>query len=188
MGEKYSEMQQVQHYLRALESSTNAVALLSGDPLTERRFLLDFPTRAQMVDHPGMSAGLLGLLGARAVDDTQLRAFVEHWKNTFDYLNEGKPPPALSAARRYYYLRAFDGMLSSERPEIVLWPLLNSWTKMVALLPDESPPYLAWQEACTKLDFIGDGFAEKTAALDSFLDLVEDTIEKWAQANGALTV
>lgn len=185
MGEKYSEIQQVRRYLQALESSANAVALLSGNPLTERRFLLDFSVRAQMIDHPGISAGLLGLLGTRLIDDSLLRVFITHWKDAFDYLNEGKTPPALSSARRCYYLRAFDGMLASERPEIALWPLLNSWTKMIVLLPEESPPYLAWREACAKLDFIGDGFVEKTAALDSFLDLVEGAIEKWAQDNGA---
>ena len=49
-------------YLDALESAANAIASLTGAPLSERRFLIEFSARAQAVDQPGLAAGLTGLL------------------------------------------------------------------------------------------------------------------------------
>ncbi len=58
----------VQGYLRALEQAANAVACLSGPPLTERRFMLQFPDRAAAVDKPGLAQGLVDLYSAQLLE------------------------------------------------------------------------------------------------------------------------
>ena len=61
-------------YLNALELAANASAILTGAPLTERRFLLGFPERTRAIGKPGLYSGLLGLLGAGSVDSEQVLA------------------------------------------------------------------------------------------------------------------
>src|SRR3990170_1007444 len=116
--------QEVELYLRAVEHIANAVASLNGPPLTERRFLLRFPARAEAVAKPGLYAGLLGLLGAPNVDDETLRSWLPAWQAAYQALPEAQAPPTLQACRQGYYRQAFEKLLSSEQPHNVLWPLL----------------------------------------------------------------
>jgi hypothetical protein len=76
-------------------------------------------------------------------------------------------------------------MLEGESPSAALWPLLHTWTLAATRLSEKSPGCLAWVEACQSLGLIGSAFAERVQALDSFLDLVEETIEEWSRQAGA---
>ena len=82
------EPEDASRYLRALDHAVNAVAGLSGHPLTERRFLLDFPARAGAVRHPGLSVGLLGLLGGTAVDSERLRSWLPACREAYLALDD----------------------------------------------------------------------------------------------------
>ena len=66
---------QVLDYLKSISLAANAVAMLTGNPLAERRFLLQFPARALAAGQPELAAGLLNLLGANSVDGTALAGF-----------------------------------------------------------------------------------------------------------------
>ncbi len=44
---------------------------------------------------------------------------------------------------------------------------------------------IAWGRALALQSGIGPAFAERIQALDAFLDMVEETLEEWARANGA---
>ncbi|MDP2995496.1 MAG: hypothetical protein Q8N46_10295, partial [Anaerolineales bacterium] len=70
-------------YLKSLNHAANAVALLTGGPLAERRFLLQFQERAGAAGAPGLAAGLLGLLGGAQVDAATLSEFLTEWEKTF---------------------------------------------------------------------------------------------------------
>ena len=72
--------QEVSLYLKAIEHAVNAVACLSGPPLTERRFLLGFPERAAAARHPGLYPGLLGMLGAPRVSPEAIRPMLSQWE------------------------------------------------------------------------------------------------------------
>ncbi|TLN01150.1 hypothetical protein FDZ74_16000, partial [bacterium] len=48
-------------YLKVLQAAGNAVACLSGSPLTERRFMLNLPERAVAIGRPGLADGLADL-------------------------------------------------------------------------------------------------------------------------------
>jgi len=170
-------------YLRAVEHAVNAIALLSGPPLTERRFLLQYPDRAQAVGRPGLYPGLLGLLGANHTDTQILQAWLPAWEQTLAALPE--PPVRLHPHRKYYYLRAFEALLKMPEPRNVLWPLVKSWTHAVAHQPLESPLHQTWQQMMQQLGLLGGGFSERVSALDAYLDMVEETLEDWATAAGA---
>ncbi len=70
-------------YLKGVNHAANAVALLTGGPLAERRFLLQFQERAGAAGVPGLAAGLLELLGGAQVDATTLNEFLPEWEKAF---------------------------------------------------------------------------------------------------------
>jgi hypothetical protein len=176
-------------YLQTLSNTANAVALLIGPPLTERRFLLQFSERAAALQRPGLYAGLLGLLGVPHTNVDLLRGWTQAWQNDFrklHSLSEPDLPVNLHPARLNYYLRSFEAFLEHELPNAAaLWPMLVTWTKMAALLQAHSAPAASWEDALSTLGLGGEALSERLEALDAYLDSVEETIENWAQANGA---
>jgi hypothetical protein len=176
--------QEVGIYLKAIEHAVNAVACLSGPPLTERRFLLGFPERAAAARHPGLYPGLLGMLGAPRVSPEAIRPWLPQWEEMLASLPEADRPARLHPARRSYYLRAFQSLLESEQPQTVLWPLLRTWTTAVTLLPPEHSLIDAWKAVCRELGLLDEAFIERVEALDAFLDVVDETLDSWGRANG----
>jgi len=179
------DLPEIIQYLQAIQYAANAVALLSSPPLTERRFLLKFAHCAEAVGRPGLQAGLLGLLGGANVDADQLRTWIPAWAQAFSALPADKAPARLHSERKYYYLRAFEAMLEMEEPRSLLWPLLNTWTDAASLFPPESTYKKNWRIILQNLGILGEGFPEKVAALDAYLDMVEETLDSWADQSGA---
>ncbi len=176
--------QRLASYLQAVGHSANAIASLSGPPLTERRYLLNFPARAEAVGRPGLFPGLLGLLGAPRLAPNSLADWLPLWLAAFGELPEASAPARLHTDRRLYYQRAFESMVSGLHPETALWPLLRTWTMAAGLLPDDSPHVKAWSQAMGQLGLLGEAYDERVEALDAYLDLVDETLEAWGRANG----
>jgi hypothetical protein len=170
-------------YLKAVEHAANAIALLSGAPLAERRFLLQFQERAGAAGAPGLAAGLVGLLGGAHVDTATLREFMTGWEATFvDAADRDLAHPSIKAPRLAYYKLAFEEMLAGESPRSVLWPLVITWTRAAAVVP---PTHQSkWQEACETLGLAGVVFTERMEGLDLFLDSIEEVLNKMAARNG----
>jgi hypothetical protein len=171
-------------YLRAVVHAANAVAVMSGPALAERRFLLEFPRRAEAVKQPGLYAGLMGLLGGPTIDADALRAWLPDWHSAYLSIPAETRPAGLHLVRLGYYYQAFEAMLSGPQPLTILWPFLLTWTETTALLLPDSPARQAWQVAATHLGLLGPGFAQKVAALDAFLDTIDEILDMWAQKTG----
>jgi hypothetical protein len=178
-------VQEFNLYLDILDSATNAVALLVGEPLTERRFLVNFQERAERIKRPGLYPGLLGMLGAPKVDKEILTSWVSEWVKTVRALPEDGRPTGLHPDRRNYYLKAFEVLLESEQPEKALWPLLRTWTLAASAFPENDLGFQNWKDALHQIGLLGPGFAERILALDAFLEQVEDTISAWGLEEGA---
>ena len=171
-------------YLHALEHAANAVAGLSSQNLTERRFLLQLPAMAEAVHKPGIYPGFLGLLGASAVDAELMRTWIPEWKQAYFAIPAGSMPLRLHPHRWLYYGCAVDMMLSTPHAQNALWPLWRTWTHAICALPEDTPHQTAWQKAGEQLGVLGKAFTERIAGLDAYLDMVEETIEAWAAENG----
>jgi hypothetical protein len=172
-------------YLRAIDHASNAIAGLSGPPLTERRFLLDLPARADAAQRHGLYAAVLGLLGAPMVDAETLLSWLPAWKEAYTAFPAAQAPVRLHPYRLPYYQRSLEAVLSSEHYSAGLWPLWHTWTSAVSALPEDSAQRAAWETAGTRLGQVGAGFAERIHALDAVLDMVEDTLDDWAKKSGA---
>jgi hypothetical protein len=177
--------QEMLEYFRVLDATANAIALLVGEPLTERRFLYNLRERANRAGHPGLYPGFLGLLGAPKVDDQRLATWKNHWSNMFDSLPKEGRHPRLHPLRRNYYLKAFEVILESDQPENILWPLLRSWTLAAASLTSGDPELQTWKDSFHQVGLLGAGFAERIRALDAYLELVETTLAAWGTELGA---
>ena len=177
-------LHEIVFYLRAVEHAANAIALLSGSPLTERRFLLQFPLRAEAIERPGLFKGLLGLLGAQNVDSDGLRAMLPAWETAYKAISPTGASPRLHPDRRLYYRSAFEKILQSERPHCLLWPLLRTWTEAISLLSPEGAERQAWQDTFFRVGLMGANFSQRVAALDAYLDTIEETLDEWARVRG----
>jgi len=177
---------EVAHYLKSLYHAVNVIAELNGPPLPERRLLLMFPSLAEQANRPGLSAGLLGLLGAPGLEASTLEGWLPGWESMFVAAFEtGKADPRIHTARLNYYKKCFEAMLGSDNPTVMLWPLLNTWTRAAVVLPAEECS--AWQLACERLGLSGKRFMERVEGLDHFLDELDILLDEIAQANGLET-
>jgi len=178
------QIAQVRNYLHAVGQAANSVACLSGPPLTERRFLRSFPDRAAVVGRSGLYAGLLGLLGANHVEENALDSWLESWEKAYLALPPDQAPAHLHPDRFAYYRRAFGSLIGGDSPHDVLWPLLCTWLEAVSLLPDDGTQYAEWQEVFNSLGLLGSGYRDRVAALDAYLDSVEELLDEWGQRRG----
>jgi hypothetical protein len=170
-------------YLKAVDHAANAIAILTGRPLAERRFMLQFQGRAAAAGTPGLAAGLLGLLGGAQVDAATLQGFLPGWETTFvDAADRNHAHTSIRVPRLAYYKLAFEAMLAGDSPQSVLWPLVNTWTHAAAVVPPTHQ--LKWQAACETLGLTGAAFNERMEGLDLFLDTVEEVLENNAARNG----
>jgi len=170
-------------YLKGVNHAANAIALLTGGPLSERRFQLQFQERAVAAGAPGLALGLLGLLGGAQVDAATLSKFLAEWEKTFvDAASRNQIHASIAAPRLAYYKLAFEAMLSGESPQSVLWPLIHTWTLSAVALPPTHQ--LKWKAACETLGLAGERFNGRLEELDHFLDTVEEMHENMAASQG----
>jgi predicted nucleotidyltransferase len=176
----------VAHYMKSLYHAVNAVAELSGPPLQERRLMLEFPPRAETAQRPGMSAGLVGLLGVSNLDPAVMGEWIPEWKLAFQAAAENsRVDLRIHPARLNYYEKSIRAMLAGETPYAALWPLLQTWTLAVDVLPEHQAG--AWKAACDQLGFAPAPFEEHVNGLDQYLDEVEILLDELAAQHGLET-
>ena len=172
-------------FLKSMEHAGNAIATLTGSPLTERRFLLEYPQRTVALGRPELSAAMLDLLGPRQVDDSDWKKWQPAWQDTFQSASQQADcPPRLAPVRFPYYQRAAQA-LCEQNPSAALWICLRSWTEAAAALPAGDPALMPWQNALPALGLAEGGFHARLEALDAYLDRVEETLDEYARQTGA---
>jgi len=169
-------------YLKAVYHAANAVAEWSGPPLSERRLLLDFPTRAEAIERPAWTGLLIDLLGGTRVDGHTLSGWLGDFAATFQAAVEtGGGDPRIHPARLNYYLKACEELAGGDRPVTALWPLLHTWTMAAVALPTKQ--VTAWTAAAIELGLI-DAFDQRLQELDSLLDGIEEIADGFAATHG----
>lgn len=181
-------IQFVYSYVRALGLTANAVASLSGPPLTERRLLLEYKHKTEAAGKPGLYPGMLGLLGWPNLHQADIQTLIEKWKEIYHQVPGQTAPLRLHACRQSYYLSAFQAMLALQRTEAILWPMMR--TIALAMNTQSGNPTLmdSCQALISRLGLGRDALQDRLIALDAYLDMIEETLEDWAQANGVLSI
>lgn len=170
-------------YLDAALHAANAVAELTGPPLSERRLLLDFPARAGAVGHPEFTPGLFGLLGGTEVVSATLNEWLPAWKSCLNFASEASISDIrIHAERQGYYEKAINAILASETPIAALYPMLLTWSLAANALPENQ--ISAWLNACQELGFSTQQLEERLTALDLYMDHIEEIIEEELASHG----
>jgi hypothetical protein len=180
-----SKPDHIHEYMQAIENAANAIALLSGRPLTIRRFLYDFSDRAKEVEKAGLFAGIIGLIGGVAIDINTVEKWTSQWEAAYDALPEELANMEIHPKRKQYFKGGINALMNTAEPESALWALLKTWTMIAMDSPLDSQTYVEWKEAFSMLGMNGQAFRDRILGLDAFLDLIEETIEDWAKENGA---
>ncbi|HKY53588.1 MAG TPA: hypothetical protein VJM08_04740 [Anaerolineales bacterium] len=176
----------VNQYMQSLYQAVNAVAELSGPPLQERRLLLEFPSRAETAQRPDMSAALIGLLGGLALDPSLIKEWLPQWRLAFESaMQDANVDPRIHPSRVNYYEKAMQSILAGETPHAALWPLLQTWTLAVDVLPNFAQD--DWRAACGQLGFTSAGIEGHVNGLDHFLDEVEVLLDELTTQYGIET-
>jgi len=179
--------QKLWSYLKALENAANAIAVLSGPPIPERRFMLRFVERAAAIKRPGLAAGLEDLF-YQPLQVERWQKWLEGSKQAFFAAGESRgSSPRQQACRLPYYLNAAATMFA-EKPPAAAWLVLRMWTDAMCSLPSGSAHHAAWLDACRVMSLENDAFRQRLASLDAYLDGVEEALDQWAEENGTTTL
>jgi predicted nucleotidyltransferase len=165
-------------YLQMVENAANAVAALSGFPLAERRFLLEFPQRAGLIGKPDLANTLMALVGGLVVNAEQIRAWLPAWEAAFTRAAQAPHDLRIHAARLEYYKQAVLALLDGPNPVASLWPLLHSWHLCVESGNLNETQLSDWQTTLTSLGLDSAGLTLRLAGLDTFLDSLEETLDE----------
>jgi hypothetical protein len=170
-------------YLKSINHAANTIALLTGNPLAERRFMLQFHERAEAAGAPALAADLTSLLGGDRADGSILSGFLTAWEEDFvRATSRNKVHPSIASPRLAYYKASINAMLASESPLSILWPMVHTWTLCAVSLPSSQQG--KWRAACETLGLFGQTFNERLEELDRFLDAVDEVLEKLAASHG----
>ncbi len=171
-------------YLKALQSSSNAVACLYGPPLPERRFFMLFPKRALKAGKPDLTAGLIGLFSRQPPTDEQWAGWMIDWENVFNSVSElSACPVRLKPPRKAYYLSAMQYLRTENAPG-ALWLLLRTWSALALHLRSNAAALHPYNEFRRSLGLDEPSLKARYADLDKFLDRVDETIDDFALASG----
>ena len=179
-----SHAEMVAAYLVSIRNAANAIACLVSVPLTERRFLLDFPQRTLALGAPGLSGGLVDLIVPEEPVEPDWDAWLAGWNSAYDALQGGENTPLkFSPARKSYYEMAIQGLKESHQ-QAALWLLLWTWSGILRALPEQGQAQQPFEHACSGLMLGSSDLSGRMDALDAYLDAVDETIERWSSQNG----
>lgn len=171
-------------YLDAVENAINALAVLSGPPLTERRLLANFPARAATANRTELTETAIAMLGGLEISPDDLRAMLPAWEAAFSQAATLPLDLRTHTARLPYYKNAIEALLQSPFPKAALWPLIHTW-----LLAAESGNWKpehesAWASVRHTLGLDEAGMEARLQSLDRFLDILEETQEQLEAQSG----
>ncbi len=171
-------------FLKAMKSAANAIACLTSVPLTDRRFLLDLPDRTQRLAMPGLYGGLVDLIVPADPIQPDWESWMADWRTDFTMLQrQPNLPLKYSNGRMAYYEKAIEGLKDTNQ-QAALWILLWTWTEISAILSPNGSQAIAYSDFCRLLSLGSDQLQERAAAMDAYLDVVEESIERWSRQNG----
>lgn len=175
----------LQQYFSILTLAANAVAGLIGPPLTKRRFILSFTERIETLGIPKLQAGLFGLLGITNKLEKSFPKWLDTLQSNLSKLAElPSASVELAPCRHAYYLSSIRAMAESGNFEAALWPLIDIWLSVRRTISDPDNDAKVWKDCLQTLQLVEENQSQKTEALDSFLDTIEQVIEEWEEIYG----
>jgi hypothetical protein len=169
--------------LEAAYHAANALAVLGGPPLPERKLLAEFPARAQSLDQEELIQPLFASVAGSA-NAEMIGQWLPAWEIGFQSAARPLLDLRLHPARLGYYQTAITSQLESDLPTAALWPLLHTWALAAESGAFAADQAKAWALVCAELGLGPDHLPERLEALDTFLDRLEEILEQLDAQNG----
>lgn len=169
--------------LTAAANAANVVAVLSGEPLPERRLLAGFPARAQQMVNPEFVKMLMDVI-CRQINADIVREWLPAWEEAFCTAGLAPLDMSLHTARLSYYKAAITTLLESDFPLAALWPMIYTWARAAKVgnfTPEQSR---VWGGVLSLLGLDPLGMPNRVDALDRYLDALEESLEQIAASHG----
>jgi hypothetical protein len=167
-----------------MEKAANAVASLKNRPLTERRFLLMFPSIAQSIGKPGLAAELIELMQPSEKSSGIPVDWLENWEEAFIAAGRTENAPVKLNINRLSYYKSAILANKDEYPAAALWPAIKTWTLAASVLRDNPSIQDKWASAVSILGMGQQQMDARMRSLDAYLDEIEETLDVWAQEMG----
>jgi len=111
-------------------------------------------------------------------------AWLAGWRADFNELQKHKDLPIkYSNGRMAYYEKAIEGLKETNQ-QAALWILLWTWTEISCLLYPDGNQAESYSDFCRMLSLSSDQFEGHIKDMDAYLDVVEESIDRWSQQNG----
>jgi hypothetical protein len=173
-------------YINSTVLSTNALASISGPPLTERRFFLSLAERCHAINNPQISLSLASLLGFSSFDFSTLEEWIHRWECALSSPdNPALKPCDVHPHRKLYYVNPVRAFFEEGQLESCLWIMLYTWTALSSRLSTRSTGNRDYPSFLSNLGYDKNTINDKKKALDSYLDSADEIINEWAQQTGA---
>ncbi|MEI8348479.1 MAG: hypothetical protein WCG27_13500, partial [Pseudomonadota bacterium] len=169
--------------LSIASDSANAVACLSGPPLTERSLLTVFLERTKNISVEELVKPLFSGI-SRNVSPETIQLWLPEWESAFSTASLSPSDLRIHPSRLTYYKNSILSQLNSDFPASSLWPLLNTWSLAVEngnLAKDQIDK---WLSVCSELGLSTTSFQERLQSIDVFLDLLEEVLYQLETDNG----
>lgn len=170
---------------RGMLNAANAVMTLTGFPAAGRRLLLKLDMAAQKLKRPDLYHDFIGLLSENALEPSQAAALLKDWSAAYG-AGQSANNELIHPARRTIYERGFKAQIEADRAVEILWLMLSTWQALLQTLPADSPhadAYVAYLRTMG-LDTPA-AFAARVEQVRAYVTLAADTVETWAEQNGA---
>lgn len=172
-------------YFKTIYTAANAIAVLGGPALTTRRFLLDFPGRAEMFGQLSLAGDLNRLVSG----DFGKTEIYKQWRPTWEEAlvtvsKDPHCPPNLAAARKAYFVSAVDAIAESGSTHAAFWPMLESWRGAITILAGGGTYEAEWHQFLAELGIQPETKAHLSSQLDAFIDACENVMVEWKTRYG----
>jgi hypothetical protein len=169
---------------QSLLYSANAVISLTGFPGAGRRLMMKLEAAAQRLERPDIYEAFAALFGG-AWPPAEAQVVLADWAGAYR-AGQTVDDDLVHPARRTIYERGFQAQIEADRAVEGLWLLLYTWQALARQLPGDSPHADRWVAFLERLNMASPAeFSNKVAQARAYLDLAAETVEAWAERNGA---
>ena len=169
--------------LKIVSDAANAVASLSGPPLTERSLLSGFLERAKSIHVEELIKPLVTSI-SRNVSPETIKLWLPEWESCFSAASLSPADLRIHSCRLTYYKNAILSQLNSDFPAASLWPLLTTWSLSVENGNLSKEQVDGWNAVCAELGLSSSSFQERLQSIDIYLDMLEEVLDQLETDNG----
>ena len=142
-------------------------------------------TAAKKLKRADLYTEFVASLSEGALDQSHAKALLNDWSAAYS-AGQSLENELIHPARRTIYERGFTAQIEADRAVEMLWLMLYTWQALLKNLPGDSPHADRWT-ACLQLTRMGTlaEFSERLEQARAYVTLVAETVETWAEQNGA---